>query len=217
MIDWNYIDHLLLDMDGTLLDLHFDNHFWLEHLPQRYATHKNLPLEIAHAQLMGLYRQVEGTLAWYSVDYWAEQLGLDILSLQYEVAHLISEHTNVLPFLHAMQRTQVQTMLVTNAHRKTLQVKFEFSRLGQYVEKIVCSHDVGRPKEDPAFWAELQTIAPYNPSRTLLVDDNLNVLRAAQTYGIAHLLCIATPDTRRPPRQGGDFTYLRDFADITPA
>ncbi|HBT55971.1 MAG TPA: haloacid dehalogenase, partial [Pseudomonas sp.] len=33
MLNWNAIDTVLLDMDGTLLDLHFDNHFWLEHMP----------------------------------------------------------------------------------------------------------------------------------------------------------------------------------------
>ena len=27
---WRDIDTVLLDMDGTLLDLHYDNHFWLE-------------------------------------------------------------------------------------------------------------------------------------------------------------------------------------------
>src|SRR5688572_6670841 len=35
MIDWNAVDTVLLDMDGTLLDLHFDNYFWLTHLPKR--------------------------------------------------------------------------------------------------------------------------------------------------------------------------------------
>ena len=24
------VDTILLDMDGTLLDLHYDNHFWME-------------------------------------------------------------------------------------------------------------------------------------------------------------------------------------------
>ena len=27
-IDWTQLDTILLDMDGTLLDLEFDNHFW---------------------------------------------------------------------------------------------------------------------------------------------------------------------------------------------
>ena len=37
MIDWSQIDTVLLDMDGTLLDLRFDNHFWLELVPRRFA------------------------------------------------------------------------------------------------------------------------------------------------------------------------------------
>lgn len=33
MIAWKEIDTVLLDMDGTLLDLNFDNHFWKEFVP----------------------------------------------------------------------------------------------------------------------------------------------------------------------------------------
>ena len=29
-IDWQSIDDVLLDMDGTLLDLHYDATFWLK-------------------------------------------------------------------------------------------------------------------------------------------------------------------------------------------
>ena len=31
--DWSRIDHVLLDLDGTLLDLDFDNHFWQTLVP----------------------------------------------------------------------------------------------------------------------------------------------------------------------------------------
>jgi putative hydrolase of the HAD superfamily len=37
-IDWSRIDTVLLDMDGTLLDLRFDNWFWQELIPSRYAA-----------------------------------------------------------------------------------------------------------------------------------------------------------------------------------
>ena len=30
MVEWSKIDTVFFDMDGTLLDLHFDNYFWLE-------------------------------------------------------------------------------------------------------------------------------------------------------------------------------------------
>lgn len=36
MFNWKTIDTVLLDMDGTLLDLHFDNHFWLSLVPQEF-------------------------------------------------------------------------------------------------------------------------------------------------------------------------------------
>ena len=62
---WTEIDTVLLDMDGTLLDLHFDTHFWLEHVPARYAEANRLPLEIAREQLVQRYRQAEGKLEWY--------------------------------------------------------------------------------------------------------------------------------------------------------
>ena len=52
MIDWNQIDTVLLDMDGIDLDLRFDNHFWLEYVPQRYAETQGLELAVAKADLL---------------------------------------------------------------------------------------------------------------------------------------------------------------------
>ena len=52
MIDWSSLDTVFLDMDGTLLDLHFDNHFWLEHLPRRYAEQFDLTPEDAKNTLI---------------------------------------------------------------------------------------------------------------------------------------------------------------------
>ena len=46
-LNWNDIDTVLLDMDGTLLDRHFDDHFWLDHVPKRYADRYGMPLGTA--------------------------------------------------------------------------------------------------------------------------------------------------------------------------
>ena len=51
MIDWQQIDTVFLDMDGTLLDLNFDNHFWLKHVPLRYSERYQLPLAEAQAEI----------------------------------------------------------------------------------------------------------------------------------------------------------------------
>ena len=53
MIDWSCIDTVLLDMDGTLLDLHFDNFFWSEHLPRTYALRHQISKEESSAYLYG--------------------------------------------------------------------------------------------------------------------------------------------------------------------
>ena len=58
-IDWDQIDDVLLDMDGTLLDRHFDNFFFEEELPRRYAAIHGLGFEEARGRLMAMYRSVE--------------------------------------------------------------------------------------------------------------------------------------------------------------
>lgn len=73
MINWDSIQTVFLDMDGTLLDLHYDNHFWLAHVPQRYAEQHGMDPESAHADLAVRYQRVVGTMQWYCVDYWTRE------------------------------------------------------------------------------------------------------------------------------------------------
>ena len=55
MLDWSKISTVLLDMDGTILDLHFDNHFWLHHLPLRYSEIHQVNLAEAKKSLVDHY------------------------------------------------------------------------------------------------------------------------------------------------------------------
>lgn len=217
MIDWRQIDSVLLDMDGTLLDLHYDNQFWQELIPRRYALSRGLDVNTAKAVLKPIFKRTEGTLNWYCIDYWSRELGLDIPLLKREVAHLIAVHPHVLDFLRALRAADKRVLLVTNAHHHSLALKLEYTRLGDYLDVIVSAHDIGYPKEDPLFWRHLAERHPYDPDRSLLIDDNLNVLRSARRYGIAHLLAIGQPDSRRPCGDTGEFAALRDFRTITPA
>lgn len=201
MVPWDAIDTILLDMDGTLLDLRFDTFFWTEHVPRRYAERYGLTVEAAKAELYPRMRAIEGTMDWYCVDYWTEELGLDIARLKEEVDHLIAIFPYVPEFLDRVRAGGKRAVLVTNAHHKSLALKMERTPLGGHLDAVVCAHDLGLPKEEAVFWERLQEVEPFDPARTLLADDNVAVLRSARDYGIGHLLAVLHPDTGLPPRE----------------
>ena len=214
MVDWQQIKTVFLDMDGTLLDLYFDNYFWQEFVPLQYAQATGIAHQEAADVLAEKYRAVEGTMAWYCVDYWSEQLGLDIESLKREVSHYIDVHPHVHDFLKALHASDRQVLLVTNAHRKSLDLKMEKTGLDEYFDEIVCSHDYGVPKEDPDFWGRLREKFPYEPASTLLVEDSLSVLHSAREYGIGHLLAITRPDSRLDARVIDEFPAVASFEAV---
>ncbi len=216
MIDWRLINTVLLDMDGTLLDLHFDNYFWQEYVPQRYAEHHGLAPDEAQQRIMALYREKVGTLDWYCVDHWTHTLQLDIPHLKEEVAHLIAVRPGVPHFLESLRRHGKHVALVTNAHRKSLTLKMSRTNLQSHFDQMISSHELGYPKEDPLFWKALHDVVPYEESRTLFIDDNLPVLRCAQSAGIAHLLTIQRPDSRLPAHETEEFIALQSFSQIQP-
>jgi len=216
MIEWNLIDTVFLDMDGTLLDLHFDNHFWLEHVPKRYAEDRGMTLEQSKQELFSRYKSVEGTLEWYCVDHWSRELGLDIALLKEEVDHLISVHPHVVDFLDAMRALEKRTLLVTNAHQKSLTLKLDRTQLAGHLDGVICSHDLGYPKESAEFWNRLEQVEPFDKARTLFVDDSLSVLSSAERHGIGWLLMVLRPDTKGPIKDAGHFQAIRDFSEIMP-
>lgn len=216
MIDWNRIDTVLLDMDGTLLDLHYDNHFWLAHVPMRYAEKHGISSEQAGADLLRRYQAAAGTLNWYSVDYWTNELGLDIAALKQEVAHLVAIHPHAETFLGRLRRLGKRVALVTNAHYHSLSLKLRLTGLAPQFDVVVCAHDLGLAKEHEGFWSKLRALEVFDPESTLLVDDSLPVLQSARDFGIAYLLAVKTPDSRQPPKDTGGFSAISSFLDIMP-
>lgn len=215
MLNWNDIDTVLLDMDGTLLDLHFDNHFWLEHLPRRYAEHHGQPVEWGKAELYALMTARQGQLEWYCLDFWSRELSMPIVELKREIAHLISLRPDAEAFLKVLQRSGRQVVLTTNAHRGSLSLKMERVELRTYFQRLVSSHDYGFPKEAQAFWHALQAEIPFDPARTLFIDDSLNILRSARDFGVAHLLAVRQPDSKRGRRDTEEFAAVDDYAELT--
>lgn len=216
LLDWNAIDCVLLDMDGTLLDLNFDNHFWQVHVPLRYAEIRGTTREQAREELMARYHARAGTLEWYSVDFWETELELDIMKLKEEVAHLIAVHPHVTAFLEAMRAAGKRVALVTNAHHRSLTLKMARTGLEPHFDFIVTSHELGLAKEDPEFWGRLRAQFDFDSARSVLVDDSLPVLDSARAYGIRHLVSIRQPDTCKPPKDCGDYPAIASFAELMP-
>ncbi len=216
MIDWAQIDTVFLDMDGTLLDLHFDNHFWREHMPRRYAEYHGLDEAIARERLAQHYDRHAGTLNWYCIDFWSSELALDVVHLKEEVVHLIAVRPDVPAFLQALRASGRRVVMVTNAHPKSLGLKMRETRIDAWFDALISSHRLGLPKEHPDFWAALQTVEAYDPRRTLFVDDSLPVLESAKAYGIAHLLAVCNPDSKQPHKDSGPFRGITSFAEVMP-
>ncbi|SEA14350.1 GMP/IMP nucleotidase [Microbulbifer marinus] len=214
MLDWQNVDTVLLDMDGTLLDLHYDNHFWLDHLPRRYAETHGLTLEQAQQQMTAEIEARRGTLEWYCLDFWTRELKLDIPAMLREIEDRIALRPQTESFLEGLQQLNKHTLLVTNAHRDGLDHKLEITGIDRWLDGIVSSHDYGHAKESGHFWSALREEVDFDPARTLFVDDNENVLAAARDYGIAHLLCIRQPDSRGPLRDIADFPAIHQFDEI---
>ena len=213
--DLKEVDTVLLDLDGTLLDLHFDNHFWLEYVPVCYAKQHRLPLERAHDFLMQRYNEVKGSLDWYCIEFWTRELGLDIEQLKREVAHKIAVHPFVHDFLQSARKRGKRVVLVTNAHPAALSIKMEKTELVDFFDQIVTSHELGLAKEQDGFWERLQTVGRYDPDRTLLIDDNHEVLECAERYGIRHLLAIHRPDSKGDEKSHDRYHHLKSFEEIT--
>lgn len=216
MLNWNSIETVLLDMDGTLLDLNFDNHFWLEFVPQRYAQLHNMSIAESKNHLQPLFKSMEGRLEWYCLDYWSDQLKLDIAGLKVEIAELITVLPHVSDFLSALQSSNKQVYLVTNAHPDSLSLKMEQTCLQPFFDDIICSHHYGYAKENQQFWALFQEEYQWQNTTTLMVDDSLAVLRAAQNFGIHHLISINKPDSQKPAKRITEFSAITDFRELLP-
>jgi putative hydrolase of the HAD superfamily len=213
-VEWAKIDHVLLDMDGTLLDLRFDNWFWLSVVPERYARANRLSVEDARARLEPLFSAVAHTMPWYCIDHWSRELDLDIRALKLEAR----EHVRFLPgaeqFLQKLRNLGKRIVLVTNSHPVTLEIKDAEVALMRWFDACYSTHTFGVPKEDAQFWPRFVAAESFDAARTLFVDDSLPVLESAHDFGIAHLRAVRRPDSAQPPKATGRFIAIDSVAQL---
>ena len=213
-VDWQEIDTVLLDMDGTLLDKHFDDYFWEEHIPEVYAKQNKISIFTAEEELLEKYKEEEGNLQWTDLDFWSEKLDLDIEKLKKEMDHMVSVHPYVIEFLDYCRSMGKKVMLVTNAHPKTLKIKMNKTKLTEYFDQIVCADEMGLAKEQDGFWQKLSKKYSFDKTRTLLADDNDKVLESGERFGIKNLIYVSKSSTMLPVVHSAKFPSIIFFKEL---
>lgn len=198
--DWSAIDTVLLDLDGTLLDLAFDTFFWWHHIPAVYGASRSLHPEEAREQLKPRFKACEGTLNWYCVDYWSRELGLDVTALKRAAGDRIGWLPGAEEFLKRLRLKGKRVVLLTNAHPEALRIKDERTGVTRYFDAVYSSHMFGAPKEDQAFWSAVRGVEPFDANRSIFIDDSPTVVRAARAAGIRWVYALRRPDTSGGPR-----------------
>lgn len=211
---WEEVDWVLLDMDGTLLDKHFDDFFWEVLVPEEFARRQGLSLAAARDEVFARYQREEGTLNWTDIDFWSRELNLDIPALKEGIRHLIEVHPDAEGFLKFLRSQQKRVALVTNAHYKTLNLKLNHTGLLGYFDEVVSSFDLGVPKEEGRFWEILKERLNFEAAHTLLVDDNLEALTAARDFGVKYLFFKAKSSSQLAATKSPLFPSLLSFAEL---
>ncbi|MBF0464291.1 MAG: HAD-IA family hydrolase [Nitrospirae bacterium] len=211
-----HITHVLLDMDGTLIDKYFDDYFWKHLVPQTYAERHNISFGSATGQILALYKHHEGTLNWTDIDFWTEQLGIDIPALKEQIHHLVDVHPHVEDFLKELRKHKKHVVLTTNAHYKTIAFKMKKTALGKYFDKVITSLDMGVPKEYEGFWISAQQTLGFNKKDVLFIDDTLEVARSAAHYGIEYVLIKNMASSREITSNNSELRSIDSFDELLP-
>ena len=211
---WDHIDTVLLDLDGTLLDLAYDNHFWLEIVPVAYAAAHLKSVAAARAELAPRFRACEGTLPWYCIDHWSRELGLDIRALKRANTERIGWLPGAEDFLSRLRGAGKRVVLLTNSHPQVLRLKDEKTGVLGYFDAAFSSHEFGAPKEAARFWEAVRQREPFDPRRSLFADDSPAVLRAAQSAGIRWIYGVRRPDSVHSVREHVDVAAVDSVGEL---
>ncbi|MCU5771865.1 GMP/IMP nucleotidase [Erwiniaceae bacterium BAC15a-03b] len=216
-LNWSEIDTVLLDMDGTLLDLAFDSHFWLQHVPLTLSVKRGISIDAASQMISEKYQAVQHTLNWYCLDYWSRELDLDIRAMTWELRERAAMREDTLPFLQALRSSGKRTILLTNAHPWNLEVKLAQTGLDQHLDLHLSTHIFGYPKEDQRLWQAVQQHTGFANARTLFIDDNEAILDAAKRWGIGYCLGVSNPDSTRPDISFARHPTVSDYRSLVSA
>ncbi len=180
------IDCMLVDMDGVILDNTYDNNFWQNQIPGVISKNKNISFEDAKRLAVQIFNYKKNTKDWYDVDYWSNMLNVDIeaekrSSISFDRIQLYEGVTKTLNKL----KDNFRLILITNAHRKTLNIKLEKYNLSPYFENMICAHELHYVKENIQLWYMLKSRFKLDYTKTLLIEDTINNIKVGLSAGIS--------------------------------
>ena len=177
---------MLVDMDGVILDNTYDNNFWQNQIPGVISKNKNISFEDAKRLAVQIFNYKKNTKDWYDVDYWSNMLNVDIeaekrSSISFDRIQLYEGVTETLNKL----KNNFRLILITNAHRKTLNIKLEKYDLNPYFENMICAHELHYVKENIQLWYMLKSRFKLDYTKTLLIEDTINNIKVGLSAGIS--------------------------------
>ena len=86
----------------------------------------------------------------------------------------------VIDVLIELKNRGMKLFLVTNAHRKTLDLKLEKYPLHKYFDEAISAHDFNYIKEDIQFWYLLRNYLNIDYNETILVEDTMTNIQSAR-------------------------------------
>lgn len=180
------IECLLIDMDGVILDNAYDNDFWQNQIPEVIADSKGIAFDAAKRLAIQIFNYKKNTKDWYDVDYWSNMLDIDIEAQKRSEKSFsrISLYDGVIDTLSIL-KNKTKMILITNAHRKTLNIKLEKYNLTPYFDEMVCAHELNYVKEDIQLWYMLRSKYRLDYEKTLLVEDTINNINVGLSAGIS--------------------------------
>lgn len=213
---WDSIETFFLDMDGTLLDLAYDNYFWHQHIPSVYAKYNNITFKKAKLILEKEYKKKQGSIQWYCLEYWSKKTNINLSIELLKTKNKIKVFPGAIDFLQSLKKKNIKIILLTNCPREMLNVKITQCKLWGYFNKIISSEDYEFAKETDQFWKILEERIFFNKNKTVFIDDNQDVLRYSYRNGIKNLVSINFPDSNEEKKSISKFLSIDSISLFNP-
>lgn len=204
----------MFDMDGTLLDLAYDDFIWNTQVPEHYMEKHQTTASQTKVLFNHYHQQYQHQLPWYSTTFWSQQLQLDVLKIHQNHAERISVRPGCKELLQQLTSAGHECWLITNADLATLQLKLEKTQIHTYFKHIISSEQIGHAKEDIEFWPTLKLRYPFSIQHSTFIDDTLPVLQQAKAFGFKQLWSIKQPSSTGKIKQNNHFPMLDQLTDL---